>query len=396
VRAAFDDVYWLTLGRATREQLLAKMRMLVDEVGGGEGAATGTSAAGAELKTVEAATKRLRELLRARRVLVVVDDAWTRDHFAAFVGAIDSGGGGGGGSSNAASASARPRAARCSSRRATWPTSGARPSPRPRARWRRQPGRASATAPPLTRPSSAPSPRAPSCAAAAGIAPAHAAGLDFARVFAAVGTLPLPLFIVGACARRQLEPLGRPDREAERDVVGAIAGALAASDGAASGGGAAGEEPLPAHGAWLESARFRAALLAQNAEAGKYAPTFAAISLALGSLAATDALAFASLGLFPEDTAVHEAVVAAAWRMEAAPRARARAARTPAGGRAREARDRRGHGGRWRGKRVGRDAARPCARLRGRHLRGAGWRRCRVARQLPRAPRAAHPRGRGG
>jgi hypothetical protein len=79
---------------------------------------------------------------------------------------------------------------------------------------------------------------------------------------------------------------------------------------------AAADEVLPAHGAWLESARFRAALHEQNADAdGKYAPTFTAIALALGTLAATDALAFASLGLYPEDTAVPEAVVAATWRM---------------------------------------------------------------------------------
>jgi hypothetical protein len=64
-------------------------------------------------------------------------------------------------------------------------------------------------------------------AAAAGIAPGAAPAEDFARVFAAVGTLPLPLFIVGACARAWLEPLHRSDAEAERGVLGRVAAALA-------------------------------------------------------------------------------------------------------------------------------------------------------------------------
>jgi WD40 repeat protein/serine/threonine protein kinase len=324
VRAAFDDVYWLTLGLATREQLLAKMRMLIDEVGDGEGAAgdAGEGLAG-ELKTVEAATKRLRELLRARRVLVVLDDAWTRDHFAAFVGAIEGGGG--------AAEAAPEHAAGGSSllfttrnlavfRRVAEP---AAVRALPAMAWARLGHCAAVDTAEL-----APGPARAFLAAAAGIAPAHAAGLDFARVFAAIGTLPLPLFIVGACARSQLEA----GRETEHKVFAAIAGALEAA-GKESDGGAA-DEPPPEHGAWLKSARFRAALLAQNPEAaGKYAPTFAAISLALGALAATDALAFAWLGLFPEGVAVHEAVTAAAWRMESDPsRARALLVRLQAAG----------------------------------------------------------------
>jgi WD40 repeat protein len=342
VRAAFDDVYWLTLGRVTeREQLLAKMRVLIDEVGGGEiqGLSAASEVVTGELKTVEAATKRLCELLRTRRILVVVDDVWTRDHFAAFIGAIEGGSGAAGSNAAAAGAATEQAAAAGSSllfttryldvfRRAV---ESAAVRAKPAVEWARLGNCAAVDAAEL-----APGPARAFLAAAAGIAPAHAAGLDFARVFAAVGTLLLPLFIIGACARRQLEPLGGPDREAERDVVARIASALVASGRAASGGASEDNVPVaaPAHGTWLENARFRAALRAQNPDsAGRYAPTFAAISLALGSLSATDALAFASLGLFPEDSAVHEAVVAAAWRMGDAPeRARALLERLQAAG----------------------------------------------------------------
>ena len=82
VRAAFDDVFWVTLGKASRSQLLGRMRELISELAEG---AVGEAAA----TTVEAATKRLRELFGKRRALVVVDDAWTQDHFAAFLGAVE-------------------------------------------------------------------------------------------------------------------------------------------------------------------------------------------------------------------------------------------------------------------------------------------------------------------
>lgn len=236
VRAAFDDVYRLTPGRATREQLVAKMRALIYELGGGEGAAgaadesvAGEGAAG-ELKTVEAATKRLRELLRACRVLVVVDDAWTRDHFAAFVGAIESGGGGGSSSNAASVAVASGSSLLFTTRNLAAFRRAAEPAAMrmlAETTWSRLGHCAGVDTAEL-----APGPARSFLAAAAGIAPTHAAGIDFGRVFAAVGTLPLPLFIVGACARRQLEPLGRPDREAERNVVGAIAGALETGVGA--------------------------------------------------------------------------------------------------------------------------------------------------------------------
>ena len=180
VRAAFDDVYWLTLGRATREQLLAKMRALIDEVGGGEGAGAAGKGAAGELKTVEAATKRLRELLRVRRVLVVVDDAWTRDHFAAFVGAIEDGGGNGSaaGSSNAAAAPEHAAAAGSSLlfttrnlavfRRAAEP---AAMRALPATAWARLGHCAAVDTAAL-----APGPARSFLAATAGIAPAHAAG----------------------------------------------------------------------------------------------------------------------------------------------------------------------------------------------------------------------------
>jgi WD40 repeat protein len=333
VRAAFDDVFWVTLGKASRAQLLGKMRELIAELAEGD---TGEEA------TVEAATKRLRKLLSARKALVVVDDAWTQDHFSAFIGAVEAP------TSVTRAGSSRGAAlSRASSAVAAAPASGAsallfttrnlsvfRHVAEPAAMralpvmaWKRLGHFAAFAATEL-----APSPARVFLAAAAGIPSARAAALDFSRVFGAVGTSPLALSVVGACARTQLEPLRQPDDEAEHVVVDGLAaqldsGGVACNDADETACGA----DVPAHGAWLESPRFVAALRTQNREEGKsdavnaaafaqYLPTFRAIALSLSTLfGESNALSFAALGLFPDDTSIHERVVAAAWRMERAP-----------------------------------------------------------------------------
>jgi WD40 repeat protein len=335
-------------------------------------------AAGSRRYTIEAATKRLRSLLSSRRALVVVDDAWTLDHFAAFLGALEAPGETAAGDS-AIAALPGPTALGSSLlfttrnldtfRRAAEP---AEARLRAAEAWARRNHCAAIETAELPREAA----RA-FLAAAAGIEPEHAARLKLAPVFDTVGTLPLALAVVGACVRKQLEPLRRPDRTAEEEVVSRLAEQLTrscsdaagevevAADDAVLARGialewawragawawrvpvaataapapaavaantpAATEEPPPAHGTWLESARFVIALREQNRDASKtsaanaaafteYLPAFRAVALTLATLfGESDALSFAALGLFAEDTAVHEVVVAAAWRMEPAP-----------------------------------------------------------------------------
>ena len=379
IRAAFDDIFWVTVGRATRMQLLAKMRELIVELADED---TGAHEESGQEATVEASTKRLRELLGKRRALVVVDDAWTQEHFAAFLGAVETpadparsrAGSRAGTGSNADGAIA----ARSMSSMGIAPAPGGsallfttrnldifRRVAEPAASrallaqlWARFGHCAALEAAEL-----ADEPALEFIAEAMGISLLRAQSLNFSRIFASVGKLPLALSVVGAWARAELEPLCYPDDGAEPAVVNDLSTIL-------SGGGdwtgarsparvvvrvslmpaewswsagtlawrvpAAEAAPVPAvpsprrtfadstpleHGKWHLNPRFMDALRSQNSEEESYRPTFRAISLCLGSLLSkSHALSFAALGLFRDGAAIDERIVEIAWRMKSAPR----------------------------------------------------------------------------
>ena len=388
VPASFDDVFWVSLGRSSRAQLIGKLRALISEVDDGRDhlfaqdqekhlrSRDDADADKREETDLRLSTERLQRLLSQRRALIVVDDAWTRDHFAAFLGAVQpppATAASSGTNAGAAGYAAAPGGSAllfttrnlADFRRAAVPTEMCA---LPETDWKRL-GHCEVVEVSALMPE-------PSCAflaAASGIAPEHVSRLELSGVFAAVGTLPLSLTVVGACMRKQLEPLRRPDREAERDVVARLAAQLAQGGGVAHKGTVADvpaapsvqdklewswragqwawripqisaaipvsataarapmTEPPPSHGDWLENRHFLAALRVQNRDDEKstsansdafdsYIPAFRAIALTLTTLfGEADALSFAALGLFADNTAVDECIVAAAWRMGRAP-----------------------------------------------------------------------------
>ena len=297
VRVAFDDVLWVPLGsQVGRVELLAAVVRVVRELEETSYDAPGShgddenEAVPVVLDTVEAATRRLRELLATRRVLLVVDDARKKDHFFAFLGAVSSVGGGrqiGDMSASKILFTTREldhfecvaKAVRLVDACVTVPLALL--------------GQDAAR---------------DFVAAGAGIPRLRAAELNLEPIFEAVGTTPLSLSIVAAVMRTKLEPLTCTDRLAEIEVTETLTAMLGR-----------GGNDIAATGQWIDQPAFRDALASRMAASGieAYIPLYRTIDLALRSqFGESDWLNFAALSLFPKGRPIAESLVRVAWRAD--------------------------------------------------------------------------------
>ena len=292
VRGAFDDVLWVSLGSQVKrlELLTAVMRVVHELEEASEGIGIGRNAERevTSYDTVESATRRLRELLATRRMLVIVDDACTIDHFLAFLGAVSSSGGG-------------RQAPGLHGSKLLFTTRDIGHFTRAVASVRLVDACVAVPFDPL----SAEAAR-DFVASAAGIPPRRAAALNLAPIFAAIGTTPLALSIVSGVMRTKLEPLNRIDCEAEVAVVDELIGMLGR-----------GGDDINSSCRWINQPLFHDSLATLTPGFESYMPLYLTIDLALRSqFGESDALDFAALSLFPKGRPISESLVRVAWRAD--------------------------------------------------------------------------------
>lgn len=285
VRAAFDDVAWVTLGKAGQSEIVGALGALLAEL------EPPGSAPPAALDPIASAVQRLRVVCARRSVLLVVDDVWAPegwapDAAALFLSAVDVAPEGGGRASAA-----------------LFTTRGSRDDP-------------------VLAGLSAHAERGCEVVEmgqlAHGVAAAYLADaaklrdVRDARGLGALlevgGTLPLGLTLSASCVRAEVEQ-GASEEEAVEAVVGLLRGAVR--------GGVTGP-PMP--GAWLDSAAFCAELASANPlwADGAYGATYTALQVALTAVVAKrDWLKFAAFGLLPDDAYAPEGVLGATWGTDA-------------------------------------------------------------------------------
>ena len=292
IRGSFDDILWVSLGsQVGRVELLAALERVIRELEDASGGVS-TDDVGSHYSkeapvfdSVEAATRRLRELFETRRVLLIVDDVSTADHFLAFLGAVLSTGGG-------------RHAVGLHASKLLFTTRDLGQFTRAVSTLQLVDACNTVTLDQL----SAEAARE-FVATASGILPRRAASLNLVPIFAEVGTTLLSLSIVSGVMRTKLEPLSRSDRDAEVAVVTELNGMLGNS--------------IDTAGRWIDQPPFCDALASRNPSHVAYMPLYRTIDLSLRSLfGETDSLDFAALSLFPKGYSIAESLVSVAWRAD--------------------------------------------------------------------------------
>lgn len=338
IRKAYDDIFWITIGQTDRSTILEKQCKLITELEACE--ETNTTypkpSSIASIDTVEMATKRLRTLLVTRKCLIIIDDVWDSDHFLAFFGIITP------------SVSTETEALITSRATSSLPsdaTTAAINGSRMLFTTRRlhiynqavrmmsgttTDSSSIGSSLQFTTIEMGPLPTDTAIvmlAEAAGIS--NPSRLNFEPLLQVIKTLPLSLCIAGACVRMQLEPLSTPDIVSEEEALAETVLALASTsldtlqengnDNPSIDNNTHGTQSayVAMHGLWLRAASFRSKLAARNSGWYEYMSSYRAIALTIARLfAPAEALNFGALGLLPDDTFVHEEVIAAMWRRD--------------------------------------------------------------------------------